>query len=124
VVFLGRSNAGKSSLLNALLCPPSTSRGGKNRKKQKVGGKAGPLSHVSSRPGRTRAMNAFLVGGGDDSAAAAAAAKGNKNGWDAILNAGEAAHVGRMVVLDMPGYGHASRKEWGEEIVKYLTRRK
>jgi len=27
-------------------------------------------------------------------------------------------------VLDMPGYGKASREEWGREIVKYLVGRK
>jgi len=31
---------------------------------------------------------------------------------------------GGLVVLDMPGYGKASREEWGKEIVKYLTARK
>jgi GTP-binding protein len=44
VCFLGRSNVGKSSLLNALL----------NRSK---------LAHTSSKPGRTQSMNAFAVGG-------------------------------------------------------------
>ena len=45
VAFLGRSNVGKSSLLNALL--------GSN------------ICHTSSKPGRTRTMNFFAVGGGD-----------------------------------------------------------
>lgn len=31
---------------------------------------------------------------------------------------------GGLVVLDMPGYGKASREEWGTEIMKYLTGRK
>lgn len=31
---------------------------------------------------------------------------------------------GGLVVLDMPGYGKASRDEWGKEILKYLVRRK
>ena len=43
VAFLGRSNVGKSSLLNALL--------GCN------------ICHTSSKPGRTRSMNFFAVGG-------------------------------------------------------------
>jgi GTP-binding protein len=43
VCFLGRSNVGKSSLLNALL------------KKE--------IAHASARRGRTRMMNAFAVGG-------------------------------------------------------------
>ncbi|KAL6717511.1 hypothetical protein ACLMJK_005426 [Lecanora helva] len=45
VAFLGRSNVGKSSLLNALM----------GRK----------ICHVSSKPGRTRSMNFFAVGGED-----------------------------------------------------------
>ena len=30
----------------------------------------------------------------------------------------------RMVVLDMPGYGQGGRAEWGEEVLKYLGKRK
>ncbi len=81
VAFLGRSNVGKSSLLNAVL----------QRK----------ISHTSSKPGRTRTMNAFGVGGEDG--------RGNE---------------ARVVVLDMPGYGKASREEWGREILKYLVGRR
>ncbi|KAI9880442.1 MAG: hypothetical protein M1830_003084 [Pleopsidium flavum] len=81
VAFLGRSNVGKSSLLNAVLrCK---------------------ISHTSSKPGRTKTMNAFGVGGEDG--------RGND---------------GRLVILDMPGYGKGSREEWGKEIMKYLVGRK
>ena len=31
---------------------------------------------------------------------------------------------GKVVVLDMPGYGKGSREEWGNEIMKYLIGRK
>ncbi|KAF3930893.1 hypothetical protein ABW19_dt0205802 [Dactylella cylindrospora] len=75
VAFLGRSNVGKSSILNALM----------NHK---------GLARTSSKPGRTRKMNAFSVG-------------------DA-----------RLTLLDMPGYGHGSRKSWGLEIMDYLRARK
>ncbi|KAL8737446.1 MAG: hypothetical protein Q9181_001662 [Wetmoreana brouardii] len=81
VAFLGRSNVGKSSLLNKLI--------GKN------------LCHTSKNPGRTKTMNFFAVGGQDE--------QGNP---------------GRITVLDMPGYGHKSRAEWGEEIMKYLVGRR
>lgn len=81
VTFLGRSNVGKSSLLNKLM--------GKN------------LCHTSRNPGRTKTMNFFAVGGEDE--------QGNP---------------GRLTVLDMPGYGHKSRAEWGQEIMKYLVGRK
>ena len=81
VAFLGRSNVGKSSLLNALM-------------EQK-------MCHTSSKPGRTRSMNFFAVGGEDGHSS-----------------------PGKLVVLDMPGYGKGSREEWGSEIIKYLCGRK
>ncbi|KAI9770439.1 MAG: GTP-binding protein [Geoglossum simile] len=74
VAFLGRSNTGKSTLLNALL--------------------HSSLCHTSSKPGRTRTMNAYSV------------------------------CQNRLTILDMPGYGKGSRPEWGTEIMKYLTSRK
>ena len=81
VAFLGRSNVGKSSLLNAVM--------GRN------------LCHTSNNPGRTRSMNFFAVGGEDG-----------------------VGNPGKLMVLDMPGYGKGSREEWGKEIEKYLVGRK
>ena len=81
VAFLGRSNVGKSSILNAIM--------------------GHHICHTSSKPGRTKSMNAFAVGGQDS--------LGNK---------------GHINVLDMPGYGKGSHAEWGKEIMKYLVARK
>ena len=81
VAFLGRSNVGKSSLLNAVM--------GRN------------LCRTSHNPGRTRSMNFFAVGGEDG-----------------------VGNPGKLMVLDMPGYGKGSREEWGKEIEKYLVGRK
>ncbi|GAB7340495.1 hypothetical protein MBLNU457_6918t1 [Dothideomycetes sp. NU457] len=93
VCFLGRSNVGKSSLLNALFDRPSSRP-----------------AHVSKKAGRTRTMNAFGVG----------ALETHQPSPDAYKNL----LPGGLVVVDMPGYGAASREEWGREIMKYLEGRK
>ena len=59
------------------------------------------ICHTSRQPGRTRSMNFFAVGGEDS-----------------------CGNPGKVVVLDMPGYGKGSRAEWGTEIMKYLVGRK
>ncbi|KAK2739732.1 hypothetical protein FQN55_009322 [Onygenales sp. PD_40] len=79
VAFLGRSNVGKSSLLNAVM--------------------QDQICRTSSKPGRTREMNAYGIGG---------------------RKGGEA----RVVLVDTPGYGQASHEEWGREILKFLTKRR
>ncbi|HHK74555.1 MAG TPA: YihA family ribosome biogenesis GTP-binding protein [Rhizobiales bacterium] len=68
IAFAGRSNVGKSSLLNALT----------NRK---------TLARTSNTPGRTRQLNAFSLGG-------------------------------RIVMIDMPGYGYARA---GKELIANWT---
>ena len=82
VAFLGRSNVGKSSLLNAL-----------------VGEKA---AKVSSTPGRTRAINFFLLV--------------------------DEKQRGRLIFADLPGYGYAKisksiSAEWPKIIEPCLQER-
>lgn len=99
VAFLGRSNVGKSSLLNALF--------GRTNVKD---------AHVSKRPGRTRTMNGFGVSGGI--ALGAAPKEGQREAaWRRFPRGG-------CVVVDMPGYGGGSREEWGVEAMKFLEGRK
>ncbi len=84
VAFLGRSNVGKSSLINALL-------GSKQ-------------AHVSSTPGRTRAINFFT-----------------------ITNTPERQQP-QLIFADLPGYGYAKlsksiSSEWPAFINPYLDER-
>lgn len=79
VAFIGRSNVGKSSIINALT--------------------DSDICYTSKRPGKTTEMNAFGIGG----------TKGGES---------------KIVLLDMPGYGKASHREWGVEIMKYLQGRR
>jgi GTP-binding protein len=84
VAFLGRSNVGKSSLINALL-------GSKQ-------------AHVSSTPGRTRAINFFT-----------------------ITNSPERQQP-QVIFADLPGYGYAKlsksiSSEWPSFINPYLDER-
>ncbi|TID15362.1 uncharacterized protein E2P81_ATG08426 [Venturia nashicola] len=115
ITFLGRSNVGKSSLLNALF----------NRPNDK-------LAYVSKRPGRTRAMNAFGIGGASTGGQKRHARPGMSleimaNDEMTLKKGSEMRNfIGRggLVVVDLPGYGHGSREEWGKEVVKYLQMRK
>ena len=99
VAFLGRSNVGKSSLLNALF----------GRTKDK------PV-HVSKRPGRTKTMNGFGVAGPHE--------WGTPPKDGAKDEAWRRFPRGGLVVVDMPGYGAGSREVWGEEALKFLQRRR
>lgn len=99
VAFLGRSNVGKSSLLNALFGLTSEK-----------------MAHVSKRPGRTKTINGFgLMGKGHWGAAPTTGEK--VAAWKQMGRGG-------CIVVDMPGYGGGSREEWGTEILKYLENRK
>jgi GTP-binding protein len=84
IAFVGRSNVGKSSLINSLL----------NRRE---------LAKVSRTPGKTRAVNVFLVSTSDPD-------------------------LSQFHLVDLPGYGFAKvsksvRTQWGPLMEDYLVGR-
>lgn len=105
VAIVGRSNVGKSSLVNAL----------SNRKK---------LAHVSNTPGRTRLLNLFTVVD-NRSRSGGSGPRTTKSGAVAAVDAD-----GLLVasVMDLPGYGYAAaskelRSQWQTMIERYLLER-
>lgn len=109
VAIVGRSNVGKSSLVNAL----------SNRKR---------LAHVSNTPGRTRLLNLFSVVDGRNQANNQGRNKGKQgDGGPGRPGAGP---DGRLIatVMDLPGYGYAAaskdlRAGWQKMIEGYLLER-
>lgn len=95
VCVLGCSNAGKSTFINALLAQKH-------------------LARSSSEPGSTRAMNAFACG--PVVKRQVAKNKNVKGGGKMDLQRG-------LILMDTPGYGFNSVREWGQQIEEYLQRR-
>jgi GTP-binding protein len=84
IAFVGRSNVGKSSLINSLL----------NRR---------DLAKISRTPGKTRAVNLFLISTSDPD-------------------------LSQFYLVDLPGYGFAKvsksiRAQWGPLVESYLSDR-
>ncbi|TGJ81644.1 hypothetical protein E0Z10_g7132 [Xylaria hypoxylon] len=98
VCILGRSNVGKSSFVNALANRPSNA-----------------LAFVSRKAGKTRSIN--MYGFGPAPTRKELQAQGSEYKDEELPT-----HVFHLV--DMPGYGHASLKEWGKNIALYLNKRK
>jgi GTP-binding protein len=96
VAFVGRSNVGKSSLLNAIVDA--------NIKDL--------LARTSATRGFTKTMNFYGIGHGTG-----IMLKKDAQGRDKITGSG-------LVLVDMPGYGDGSLLSWGVEIMKYLQSRK
>ncbi|KAI1484607.1 hypothetical protein F5X96DRAFT_663565 [Biscogniauxia mediterranea] len=98
VCILGRSNVGKSSFVNALASRQSNT-----------------LAFVSSKAGRTRSINAYGFG--------PAPLTRDLVGQSAKYKGQEDIPTHAFHLVDMPGYGHASLKEWGHNIGLYLGKR-
>ncbi|KNG44773.1 nucleoside-diphosphate-sugar epimerase [Stemphylium lycopersici] len=97
VAFVGRSNVGKSSLLNAVVNADIKAL----------------LARTSSTPGFTKTMNLYGMGPG-----VGVNIKAGSSGHDRIEG------LGGLTIVDMPGYGEGSLSSWGVEIMKYIQGRK
>ncbi|KAK7179800.1 uncharacterized protein CC84DRAFT_1159433 [Paraphaeosphaeria sporulosa] len=97
IAFVGRSNVGKSSLLNAIVNADTKAL----------------LARTSATPGFTKTMNLYGLGPQQG-----VHYKKQPNGHGKIVG------KGGITIVDMPGYGEGSLIEWGTEIMKYLQGRK
>jgi GTP-binding protein len=97
VAFIGRSNVGKSSLLNALVNSDIKTL----------------LARTSATPGFTKTMNLYGVGAGNG-----VTIKQQPDGRDKVVG------FQGVTIVDMPGYGEGSLSSWGVEIMKYIQSRK
>jgi ribosome biogenesis GTP-binding protein YsxC/EngB len=91
ICIIGKSNAGKSTLINRL-CGQHIAR-------------------ESAKPGYTRMMNVYSIGPPMDLPPSTE------------LASDEERPTGSIMLVDTPGYGYASKAEWGSIILRYLETR-
>ena len=118
VAFLGRSNTGKSSLINAL----SNLIGGGGGSSASGGGE---LARTSKRPGRTQTVNYFGLISNEitqQSRQSPSSSSSSSAGNAALAN------QSKLYLVDLPGFGYASAPdanvdEWQERTQQFLISR-
>ena len=117
VAFLGRSNTGKSSLINAL----SNLIGGGGGSSTSGGGE---LARTSKRPGRTQTVNYFgLISNEVTQQLRQSPSSASSSAGNAAL-----AKQSKLYLVDLPGFGYASAPdanvdEWQERTQQFLISR-
>ncbi|KAL8393838.1 hypothetical protein RB595_003552 [Gaeumannomyces hyphopodioides] len=148
VCLVGRSNVGKSTLINALagLASARAGRVTKALAKQAdlsaaaAGGTIPALAITSASAGCTQTLNAYGFGpppppkpdddGGGGSGGDELGKEGGRSRSELRRDSktrtreAEGVHRHQLYLMDTPGYGLNSREGWGDEIAKYLNRRR
>ena len=125
VAFLGRSNTGKSSLINALSSLIQRgAKGGSSGATFNSASGGGELARTSKQPGRTQTINYFGLVPNDDSNFSA----DNPELTFGKKNKKQNANTSKLYLVDLPGFGYAaapdeSVDEWQRKTQEFLVAR-
>ena len=128
VAFLGRSNTGKSSLINALSSVILREGGGASKS---VASGGGELARTSKRPGRTQTINYFgLIPNSASTASSTSSIHPNSNSFKNSDKSNKHPSINQssLYLVDLPGFGYAdapneSVDAWQERTQQFLISR-